>query len=119
MDFEFGWIGWYEDKEENSDKIWGFFYRPTPEYDEYMKKPSSNRWGWSIPDRNICYFWGRRGKAMQFKAGMASEALSKARGKSSKGYDSINKSKLMTIWPTFEEEAKVKLSFEVLVGNVK
>ena len=57
---------------------------------------------------------------MQFKADKTGDALNRlARSKYTKGYDRINTEKLLEIWPTFNEEMEMKLSFEILVGNVK
>ena len=115
MNTEFGFIGWCKDEENNHDKGWGYFLRPDPAYEEQKKK-----WGWAPEGRNCVVFWGRRGKAMQFKADKTGDALNRlARSKYTKGYDRINTEKLLEIWPTFNEEMEMKLSFEILVGNVK
>lgn len=108
---EFGFIGWC--KEDNHDKVWGYFYRPT------TKIPGRNyptkEYGW-----NCCIFWGRRGKAMQFKADVTGSDLNKlVSTKLRKGYNQIDQSKLIEIWPTFDEEMTMKLTFEVLAGKVK
>ena len=119
MSTEFGAVGWFKDEEENHDKIWGFFYRPTPQYDEEVAKYGAARVAsWRTP-RNVVVFWGRRGKAMQFKADISTNAERTARTKFDKGYMRINASQLTSIWPTFEDEKNLKLSFEVLAGNVK
>jgi len=101
---KFGWIG--RCKEDNHDKIWGYFYRPTPP-DQYY--------------RNCCVFWARRGKAMRFKADTATYDLTDrlVQSKRRKGYISINQSHLFEIWPTFIEEAEAKLMWDVLAGKVK
>jgi hypothetical protein len=111
--FEFGYIGWC--KEGSHDKIWGYFYRPSPEYEAAKNTPV-----WSIPVRNVCVFWGRRGKALQFKANTTGYDLYRLEeSKSKKGYTEINEKILTEIWTTFASEAELKLSFEVLAGNVK
>ena len=117
MKTEFGFIGWCKDEKENHDKIWGYFLRPTDE---------SKTWGWDTRKQKNMYgwncvvFWGRRGKAMQFKGDVTCIELHKLVGsKERKGYVPINEAQLYAIWPTFDEEMKLKLSFEVLVGNVK
>jgi len=108
---KFRFIGW--NTEGTSDKIWGYFLRPGQ-----IATPSR----WSPPDygRHCCIFWGRRGKAMQFKAGVVDYDLgSLVSSKLKKGYLKIDEAKLMNIWPTFIEEAEAKLMWEVLAGRVK
>jgi hypothetical protein len=111
---EFVFIGW--NTEGTSDKIWGYFLRPTPEDTTrpFWMRPRKDQ-GW-----NCCIFWGRRGKAMQFKADTTGHELDKlARSKIKKGYLKIDEAKLLNIWPTFIEEAEGKLMWEVLAGRVK
>lgn len=106
---DFGFIGWCN--EDNHDKIWGYFYRPTPNAGSWQRKSS----GW-----NCCVFWARRGKAMQFKADTTGSTLNKVvNSKIKKGYDSITQPKLFEIWPTFIKEAEEKLMWDVLSGKVK
>ncbi len=111
---KFVFIGW--NTEGNSDKIWGYFLRPTPEDPSlpFWMRPTKDC-GW-----NCCVFWGRRGKAMQFKADVTGHELDKLVGsKLKKGYQKIDEAKLLNIWPTFIEEAEGKLMWEVLAGRVK
>jgi len=109
MTTEFVFIGWCQ--EGNSDKIWGYFLRPTPDAAAWTTKD----WGY-----NCCIFWGRRGKAMQFKADITGHDLNKLReSKLRKGYVKISPEKLLEIWPSFIEEAEAKLMWEVLAGKVK
>jgi len=111
---EFGFIGWC--KEDNHDKIWGYFFRPTPveSHTPSWMQPRKNQ-GW-----NCCIFWGRRGKAMQFKADVTGRELDKLAGsKLKKGYNKISADQLISIWPTFISEAEGKLMWEVLAGKVK
>lgn len=108
---EFMFIGW--NQEGTSDKIWGYFLRPTPEAE--TKTWITKTWG-----HNCCIFWGRRGKAMQFKADTTGYSLDKLReGKLKKGYKQISRDKLLEIWPTFIEEAEAKLMWDVLSGKIK
>jgi predicted DNA-binding WGR domain protein len=112
---QFGFIGWC--KEGTSDKCWGYFYRPTD------TTPSAANW-WHTPIHargwNCCIFWGRRGKAMQFKADVTGDALMKlVASKKKKGYQQITSDRLIEIWPNFIQEAEAKLMWEVLAGNVK
>lgn len=112
MENKFGFIGWCN--EDNHDKVWGYFYRPTPAYDE--AKTNNRLW----IQRNVCVFWARRGKAMQFKADTTGHHLTKlVESKLKKGYDAISENKLFEIWPTFIQEAEAKLMWEVLAGKIK
>lgn len=106
---EFGFIGWC--KEDNHDKVWGYFFRPTPNASRWITK----EYGW-----NCCIFWARRGKAMQFKPDVTGSELNKlVNSKLKKGYVKINQPKLFEIWPTFITEAEGKLMWDVLSGKVK
>lgn len=112
-DIEFKFIGWC--KEDNHDKVWGYFLRPTEVKQSVWGPYPTKDMGW-----NCCIFWGRRGKSMQFKADITGYDLSKiVCTKLNKGYDQISDIKLHEIWPTFNDEAKLKLTFEVLAGKVK
>ena len=111
---EFRFIGW--NTEGTSDKIWGYFLRPTP---EDTRQPS-----WSRPRKeqgwNCCIFWARRGKAMQFQPDITGYELDKlVNSKLKKGYLKIDQAKLLTIWPTFITEAEGKLMWDVLAGKIK
>ena len=112
---EFGFVGW--NTEGTSDKVWGFFFRPTPKIDEIQDHYRWNR-NWN---RNVVVFWGRRGgTAMQFKAGVYGDDLETLmRSKLKKGYTKIDQPKLMNIWPCFIAEAEAKLMWAVLAGTVK
>lgn len=108
---DFGFIGW--NTEGTSDKIWGYFYRPTPDLRPEL-------WGNPNHRRNVCVFWGRRGKAMQFKGDIAGLDLDKLKqSKLKKGYLQISEEKLLKIWPTFITEAEGKLMWDVLAGRIK
>jgi hypothetical protein len=118
MNFEYGFIGHCFDATENHDKIWGYFFRSS----------GTNNWSWkggtnwANEGRNIVIFWGRRGKAMQFKPDVYSvydtEKLKNSK-MDKKGYIEITEQRLMEIWPSFKDEAEMKLSLEVLSGRVK
>ena len=110
---QFAFIGWCQ--EGTSDKVWGYFLRPTP---------PENLWGHTIPGRhlgsNCCIFYGRRGKAMRFKGDVVTlDLLGLRDSKLRKGYREISEAKLFEIWPNFIEEAEAKLMWEVLAGKVK
>lgn len=110
---KFGFIGW--NTEGTSDKIWGFFFRPSPE-NTYMNRYYPHH------GENVVVFWGRRGKAMQFKGDVYGWALEKLRDSKTdprKGYKEIDEAKLMVIWPNFIQEAEAKLMWDVLAGKVK
>jgi len=113
MSKEFGFIGWCN--EDNHDKVWGYFYRPSPAYDTEVAQR-----GWSVIPRNVCIFWGRRGKAIQFKATIGDyELATLVDSKIKKGYNRITETRLYEIWPSFEMEKDLKLTVEVLAGRVK
>jgi hypothetical protein len=112
MSTEFGFIGW--NTVGTSDKVWGFFFRPTPDHKPTPWLADKNY------GRNVCIFWAGRGKAMQFKADTYGDDLVKlVRSKLKKGYLKIGEPKLHAIWPTFQNEMEMKLSFEILTGKVK
>ncbi len=112
IESKFGFIAWC--MEDTHDKVWGYFYRPTPAYDnatDYAKR---------YTERNVVRFWGRRGKSMQFKPDVTGDKLVKVkRDKLNDGYEQINEQKLFAIWPNFIEEAEAKLMWDVLAGKVK
>ena len=114
MTTEFGFIGWCNDPQENHDKVWGYFYRPTPE-------AADNRWITKSRGWNCVVFWARRGRAMQFKADVTGYELDKLSNqkRDKKGYERISSQKLMEIWPTFVQECESKLMWDVLAGKVK
>lgn len=112
MSDDFGFIGW--NNIDNHDKVWGYFLRPSDTDKEQKKK-----YGFAY-DINCVVFWAARGKAMQFKASNENYDLHKlVRSKIKKGYQSIEPAQLLEIWPTFNEEMKLKLTFEILSGKVK
>jgi hypothetical protein len=109
---EFGFIGWCN--EDNHDKVWGYFLRATGA-EPWPGQTVTRDDGW-----NCCIFWGRRGKAMQFKADVTGYELKKlSQSKLKKGYNKITSERLLEIWPTFIEEAEGKLMWEILAGKVK
>lgn len=109
METEFGFIGW--STVGTSDKIWGYFFRPTPDRSSHA---------WKNNDRNVVIFWAARGKSMRFKADMFNYDLEQLqRSKLKKGYVNITEARFLEIWPTFESEKDAKLMWEVLAGNVK
>lgn len=110
---EFVFIGW--NQEGTSDKIWGYFLRPTDMTSGWKYGLPTKAMGW-----NCCIFWGRRGKTMQFKADVTGYNLdSLVASKKRKGYEKITEAKLMEIWPTFIQEAEEKLMWDVLSGKIK
>ena len=116
MTTEFGFIGHCFNEEKNHDKIWGYFYRPTP--------ADSSRPSWMQPTKqygwNVVIFWARRGKAMQFKADTSGSELDKlVRSKLKKGYEKISEKRFLEIWPSFIQECEEKLMWDVLAGKVK
>lgn len=111
---KFVFIGW--NTRNNSDKIWGYFLRPTEKNETlpYWYQPSKHS-GW-----NCCIFWGRRGSVMRFKADITGRHIDRlVESKVNKGYMKIDSAKLLNIWPTFIEEAESKLVWDVLAGKIK
>jgi len=109
---EFGFIGW--NTQGTSDKVWGYFYRPTVTESLQTWNRPTKHWNW-----NCCIFWGRRGKALRFKADLTGHELDKIKtNKMRDGYVAISQKKLLEIWPTFIEEAESKLMWEVLAGKI-
>lgn len=110
MDIDFAFIGW--STVGTSDKIWGYFYRPT--------STPVGSWGDINYGRNVCIFWAGRGKAISLKAYTVDSSLhATMRSKLNKGYDSITVQRLKEIWPTFMQELEPKLMCDVLAGKVK
>lgn len=110
---QFGFIGWCN--EDNHDKIWGYFYRPTDTSVGTLWSKPTKAQGW-----NCCIFWARRGRAMQFKQDVTGRELDKlVNSKLKKGYERISQPKLFEIWPSFVEEAEGKLMWDILAGKVK
>jgi hypothetical protein len=112
MSQQFIFIGW--NTEGTSDKIWGYFLRPSPK--------RTRPWEWTPQHWNqyCCIFWAARGKAMQFKAGVTGIDLDKlVQSKLKKGYTEVDEHKLSVIWPTFIKEAESKLMWDVLAGKIK
>jgi len=114
MTTEFGFIGHCYNLQENHDKVWGYFLRPTPEAEGRRWITKSDGW-------NCVIFWARRGRAMQFKPDKTGYELDKlARQKQDKkDYQRISSAKLLEIWPTFIQECEEKLMWDVLAGKVK
>lgn len=88
--YEVYWVGWVN--EGNHDKLWGV-----------LKSANGN---------TFYNFWCRRGATMQFKK-VDSPAY---RHKEKKGYKQITPDKLDEIYPTFMQEAEMKLVFANLSG---
>jgi len=84
------WVGWF--KEGTSDKLWGVL---KSEHGEVYYN-----------------FWCRRGSMMQFKRVYSPEYYHKQK----KGYVQITPEKLDEIYPTFMQEAEMKLMFANLAG---
>lgn len=118
---KFVFIGWK--KEGTSDKIWGYFLRPTPEgevHERLVLLPGGVGYKKELWYHNACRFWGRRGGSMRFKADVTGYELAAVRDtKLKEGYVQISAERLIEIWPTFIEEAESKLMWEVLAGRVK
>jgi hypothetical protein len=100
-----GWAGWC--KEGTSDKVWGYFA-----YDQEQDAPLKR-------DGTYYIFWAGRGKKMNFKQASLSECQRVTHTKQKK-YDPLyTHAKLLSIWPTFDDEVEQRLCYCVLAGKVK
>lgn len=97
-------IGWCQ--EGTHDKVWGVIC-----LEETVRTTFDPRYGYikSIPGKYVI-FWGRRGKKLQTKLAAndrhwldhyVADMFSK---KLNKGYREIDKSKLDTVYPEFEQD---------------
>ena len=90
MSVEYTFIGWCRDEGTNADKVWGII------------KLNGDDW-----DGNYVSFWGRRGKKLQTKL-HKDEVLwgmeRMADKKMDKGYKKIDKDKLDTVYPEFQQD---------------
>jgi predicted DNA-binding WGR domain protein len=93
------YAGW--NTEGTSDKVWGV-----------IKQGAKG-----IAPRNskVYVFWGARGKSMMFKADtMTYEIDELIRKKQKKGYKDIDYTKLLMIWPDFEDTLSQRFTFFLL-----
>lgn len=90
MALNYHFIGWC--KENNHDKVWGAIVIRNGLHD------------WS--DKTYLTFWGRRGKKLQTRIITTSsyDIEKLERSKRNKGYNSINKDSLDTVYPEFEND---------------
>ena len=80
----FKFIGWYEDRYENSDKVWGAIH---------------------IGGDRAITVWGKRGKKLQTKIVPDDNELVKLiRSKRNKGYNEIDYDRLNTVYPEFQKD---------------
>jgi hypothetical protein len=93
-EIEFLWIGWCQDG--TSDKIWTAFKAGEVYYAG----------------------WGRRGKAIRFKAHSDRLSLIKVKQQKQKKYDEVDAFLLFSIFPYFEDEVSKKLMMSILTETV-
>jgi hypothetical protein len=89
MSVEYTFIGWCRDEETNADKVWGII------------KLNGGQCG------NYVSFWGRRGKKLQTKLHKDEyywDMERMAEKKQCKGYNPIDKDKLDTVYPEFQQD---------------
>ena len=89
---EYTFIGWCRDEETNADKVWGAI----------KLKDGDSRWA----DKSYVTFWGRRGKKLQTKI-VTESAWDMDRmieKKKDKGYAGIDRARLDTVYPEFEDD---------------
>lgn len=94
---EYRFIGWC--KQDSSDKVWVVI---------------------NLGNRNWATVWGRRGKRLQYKilADTSAWAIEKLENsKVSKGYKSIERSNLDTVYPEFEHDLEAIGIWAVLSAN--
>jgi len=102
---EMMWIGWYQ--QDASDKIWGWFL---PNADDIPGDASGRCW----------VFWGRRGGTMSFKRDVYGMTLLRTQhSKEGKGYKAIDRTKLLEIWPGFDDDLASRLTWCVLTDRVR
>lgn len=91
-------IGWCRDDAENADKVWGVIELATD-------IDGAGQFSWN-PKNKYVTFWGRRGKKLQTKvsAEYENDITTLIRRKSSKGYESIDQTKLDDVYPEFESD---------------
>lgn len=96
MNYKF--IGWCRDEKENSDKVWGVI-ELAQDVDE------AGKYSWNQKNKYIT-FWGRRGKKLQTKVSTDYEhdVDTLIRGKERKGYNSIDRTNLDTVYPEFQDD---------------
>lgn len=100
MNVKLVWGGWCQ--EGTSDKVWGVIQRRDSD-------------GQTKLGDKVYVFWGARGRTMKFKNDIWSwELESITRKKHRKGYFQISYSKLLAIWPNFEETLNQRLTFHIL-----
>jgi len=101
---EFGFIG----KKDNHD-IWGYFFRPTP----------INKTPWFF-GRNCCILQTNI-ITRNIELNPDSESISLMNDKMYKiyeGYKEIELTKIIELWPTFEQDVQDKLFIEILTGKI-
>jgi hypothetical protein len=111
MNTQFVWIG--HNTEGTSDKIWGYFLTGLGNQPQFASKDYGH---------SCAVFWAARGKAgtLHFKADQTGHTLRMLKeSKVKKGYRSISETKLIELWPTFEEEFSQSLLFQKLAGKIR
>lgn len=97
---KFGYIGWcneVDSKGHKHDKVWCYF---------------------SLGE-NWYACWGGRGKAVTFKRHDSEWSVRDVMQAKKKKYQAIDKNKLLSIWPTFFEQAEQRLVFALLANKVR
>jgi predicted DNA-binding WGR domain protein len=95
MNYKF--IGWCRDEKENTDKVWGVI--------ELAQDVEAGTFS-LYPKNKYITFWGRRGKKLQTKVSTDNEHDMEIliRSKEHKGYNSIDKNNLDTVYPEFQDD---------------
>lgn len=92
MNLDYKFIGWCHDEVENHDKVWGVIFLTEQDLRGYAP-------------RKCLSFWGRRGKKLQTKIVYDNWELHKLiDSKRNKGYNSVDKKHLDSVYPEFETD---------------
>ena len=99
---KYEFIGWYQDEEKNSDKVWGVIL---------LKEGITN-----YDPKTYVTFWGRRGKKLQTKTFEEYHwAINKLiDSKMQKGYEKVQKTGLDKVYPEFETDLEKTAVWAIL-----
>jgi hypothetical protein len=100
MNLDYVWIGWC--KEGNSDKIWVLMALERYQLGSGIKRYAT--------------IWGRRGRKLQSKIFQDDNAHRMISAKYHKGYIFIDKQKLDTVYPDFEQDLEQAAFWALLKG---
>jgi hypothetical protein len=108
MDINYKFIGWcHEDKH---DKVWGVI--------DLGQAEKPDEWGMGGWTNKYITFWGRRGKKLQTKVSVqhhydVEKLIDKKRDK---GYTRVDRSRLDTVYPEFQDDLEKTAVWALLSG---